>query len=104
MNVPIFHHRMNRFHIVTGKPCRFLKREHIDFSSALFAPGPNESFISSNDEGFAGFNKNFRPGFCHWFPFSQSCCTDLSKMFNILNEENQSAVVAVLLSLTNRKL
>jgi hypothetical protein len=65
VNVLIFHHRANRFNIVTGDKCRFLKREHTDFPSAIFAPGSDNSSLSLNDEDFAGFNKNFRPNFCH---------------------------------------
>jgi hypothetical protein len=50
---------------VTGKQRRFLKREHTDFSFAIFAPGSDESSLSLDNENFAGFNKNFRPDFCH---------------------------------------
>jgi hypothetical protein len=65
VDVLIFHHETNCFHVVTGKQRRFLKREHTDFPRAIFTPGSNESLISFNDEGFACFNKNFRPNFCH---------------------------------------
>jgi hypothetical protein len=65
VNALIFHHGTNRFHIVTGKQRCFLKREHTDFSFAIFAPDPDECSLSLDNENFAGFNKNFRPDFCH---------------------------------------
>jgi hypothetical protein len=69
MNVPVFHHDADRLDVVTAQQRRFPKRQHTDFPPAVFAPVPKKSPASFDNEGLAGFYKNFCPGFCHWFPF-----------------------------------